>query len=35
MVANYFTKHFLLTLTLFLFLDYEQRNLGGWNEDLG
>jgi hypothetical protein len=26
---------FLAHLTLFLFLGYEQRNLGDWNVDLG
>jgi hypothetical protein len=29
------TEHLSLILILFLFLGYEQRNLGGRNEDLG
>jgi hypothetical protein len=32
MVEGYLPEHFSLSLILFLFLDYEQRNLGGWNE---
>jgi cobalamin synthase len=35
LVVDYLTEHFSLTLTLFLFSSYEQRNLGGQNGDLG
>jgi hypothetical protein len=35
MVEEFLIKHFLLTLTLFLFSEYEQRDLNGRNEILG